>query len=132
MDHSNANVECYYVLKCPANDTNDGLLSTALPAFKHELDMQKLFANDPMIRQLVDYVPDSEPGGPMMVLEAFTDSLWGARHARPFTIKEIKWIMKGVLLGIFTVHMKVLVYTGKTEALICLMRTLLTESIAQM
>lgn len=68
-----------------------------------------------MIRRLVDYVPESEPAGPMLVLEAFTDSLWDARNARPFTTKEIKWIMKGVLLGIFTVHMKGLVYTGKTE-----------------
>lgn len=41
----------------------------------------------------------------MMVLEAFTNSLWEVRNARPFTAKEIKWVMKGVLLGIFTVHM---------------------------
>ncbi|GCB28250.1 hypothetical protein AAWM_11135 [Aspergillus awamori] len=60
---------------------------------------------------LIDYVPESEPSGPMMVLEAFTDSLWDARNVRPFTTKEIKWIMNGVLLGIFTVHMKGLVYT---------------------
>ncbi|GKZ28934.1 hypothetical protein AbraIFM66950_001892 [Aspergillus brasiliensis] len=73
--------------------------------------MQKLFAKDPMIRRLVDYVPDSEPTGPMMVLEAFTNSLWDARNARSFTAKEIKWIMKGILLGIFTVHMKGLFYT---------------------
>ncbi|GLB07481.1 hypothetical protein AtubIFM57258_002822 [Aspergillus tubingensis] len=73
--------------------------------------MQILFAQDSMIRRLVDYVPESEPAGPMLVLEAFTDSLWDARNARPFTTKEIKCIMKGVLLGIFTVHMKGLVYT---------------------
>ncbi|KAL1851584.1 hypothetical protein Plec18170_006404 [Paecilomyces lecythidis] len=64
-----------------------------------------------MTRRLVDYIPDSEPGGPMMVLEAFTDTLWEARNARPFTMNEIKWIMKGILLGIFTVHLKGLVYT---------------------
>lgn len=79
--------------------------------------MQKLFTKDPMIRRLVDYIPDSEPGGLMMVLEAFTDTLWEARNARPFTMNEIKWIMKGVLLGIFTVHLKGLVYTGKFKTL---------------
>jgi protein kinase len=62
-------------------------------------------------------IPDSEPGGPMMVLEAFTDSLWEARNARRFTKEEVKWIMKGILLGIFTVHMKGLVHTGKSEAI---------------
>lgn len=65
-----------------------------------------------MIRGLVDYVSDSEPGGPMMVLDTFTDSLWEARNVRAFTTREIKWVMKGVLLGIFTVHMKGLVYAG--------------------
>lgn len=70
-----------------------------------------------MIRTLVDFIPVSEPLGPMMVLEAFTDSIWEVRNARPFTTKEIKWIMKGVLLCIFTVHMKGPVYTGRREAL---------------
>ena len=42
----------------------------------------------------------------MMVLEAFTNSLWEARNTRPFEAKEIKWIMKGVLWGLVTVHMK--------------------------
>ncbi|OJD20523.1 hypothetical protein ACJ73_08142, partial [Blastomyces percursus] len=68
--------------------------SDALLAFKHELEMQRLFEKDPMIRTLVDFIPEIEHGGPMMVLEAFTDSLWEARNARPFTAKEIKWIMK--------------------------------------
>lgn len=48
-----------------------------------------------------------------MVLEAFTHSLWEGRNARPLTTKEIKWIMKGVLLGTFTIHMKDLVHTGE-------------------
>ncbi|RMJ27388.1 STYKc [Aspergillus sp. HF37] len=55
--------------------------------------------------------PIQSLGGPMMVLKAFTDSLWEARNTRPFTAKETKRIMKGVPLGIFTVHMKGLVYT---------------------
>lgn len=37
--------------------------------------MQKPFAIDPMIQTLVDYIPDSEPSGPMIVLKAFTNSL---------------------------------------------------------
>ncbi|GAD94514.1 conserved hypothetical protein [Paecilomyces variotii No. 5] len=110
VDDSNPEIE--YVIKRPSEDnTDDGSSSNALSAFKHELEMQKLFAKDPMIRQIVDYIPDSEPGGPMMVLETFTNTLWEARNMRPFTTNEIKWIMKGVLLGIFTVHLKGLVYT---------------------
>ncbi|KAK2768252.1 hypothetical protein FQN54_000104 [Arachnomyces sp. PD_36] len=110
VDDSNGDVE-YILKRPPGHDTDVGSTSEALSAFKHELEMQKLFAKDLMIRPLVDYIADSEPGGPMMVLEAFTDSLWEARNARSFTIKEIKWIMKGVILGLFTVHMKGLVYT---------------------
>lgn len=53
----------------------------------------------------------------MMVLETFPDSLWEVRNARPFTAAEIKWVMKGVLLGLLTVHMKGLVYTGKHRVL---------------
>lgn len=79
--------------------------------------MQRLFANYPMIRQLVDYIPDSQPVGLMMVLEAFTDSLWDARNTRSFTTKEIKLVMKGILLGVCTVHMKGLVYTGRIKTL---------------
>ncbi|RHZ56453.1 hypothetical protein CDV55_105419 [Aspergillus turcosus] len=110
VDDSNADIE-YVVKGPPEDDAHEGSSSSALSAFQHELEMQRLFAKDPMIRTLVDYIPDSEPGGPMMVLEAFTDSLWEARHARRFTKEEVKWIMKGILLGIFTVHMKGLVYT---------------------
>ncbi|RDH17078.1 hypothetical protein M747DRAFT_356986 [Aspergillus niger ATCC 13496] len=109
LDDSKPDAE--YIMKRPLADQNEESWSGALSAFKHELEMQRLFAKDPMIRKLVDYVPESEPSGLMMVLEAFTDSLWDARNVRPFTTKEIKWIMKGVLLGIFTVHMKGLVYT---------------------
>ncbi|KAL7655227.1 hypothetical protein ACMYSQ_007182 [Aspergillus niger] len=113
LDDSKPDAE--YIMKRPLADQNEESWSGALSAFKHELEMQRLFAKDPMIRKLVDYVPESEPSGLMMVLEAFTDSLWDARNVRPFTTKEIKWIMKGVLLGIFTVHMKGLVYTGKNK-----------------
>lgn len=99
-----ANAAAEYVAKGLPDDTESP--ADALLAFKHELKMQRLFEKDPMIRTLVDFIPDSEPGGPMMILEVFTDSLWEARNARPFTATEIKWIMKGVLLGIYTVHMR--------------------------
>lgn len=116
VDDSNTDIE-YVVKGPPEDDAHEESASSALSAFEHELEMQRLFAKDPMIRTLVDYIPDSEPGGPMMVLEAFTDSLWEARNARRFTKEEVKWIMKGILLGIFTVHTKGLVYTGKSEAI---------------
>ncbi|OJD28504.1 hypothetical protein ACJ73_00103, partial [Blastomyces percursus] len=94
VDESNNSAE--YVVKRPPDDTSNVAepSSDALLAFKHELEMQRLFEKDSMIRTLVDFIPESEHGGPMMVLEAFTDSLWEARNARPFTAKEIKWIMK--------------------------------------
>lgn len=112
VDNSNSAIQ--YIVKRPSmNDVADESSSNAFPAFNYELDMQRTFLHDPMIRKLVDYIPDSESGGPMMVLEAFTNSLWEARNARPFTAKEIKWIMKGVLLGLVTIHMKGFVYTGK-------------------
>jgi hypothetical protein len=77
--------------------------------------MQRLFADEPMVRHMVDLVPESEPGvPPMMVLEPFQKTMWDARTTRPFSTREIKWIMKGVLLGILTVHRKGLVYTGLT------------------
>jgi hypothetical protein len=86
------------------------------PAFHYELEMQRLFAGDPMVRHMVDVVPKTgaeEP--PLMILEPYHETLWDARKTRPFTTKEIKWIMHGVLLGIMTVHHKGLVYTGALE-----------------
>ncbi|KAG5302212.1 serine/threonine protein kinase [Histoplasma ohiense] len=77
----------------------------------HEVEMQRLFKDDQMIRPMVDFVPSSEPGGPLMILKPFEQTLWEARNTRPFSVPEIKWIMKGVLLGLYTVHMKDLVYT---------------------
>ncbi|EER40039.1 conserved hypothetical protein [Histoplasma capsulatum var. duboisii H88] len=80
-------------------------------SFMHEVEMQKLFKDDQMIRPMVDFVPSSEPGGPLMILKPFEQTLWEARNTRPFSVPEIKWIMKGVLLGLYTVHIKDLVYT---------------------
>ncbi|KAK2732725.1 hypothetical protein FQN57_002479 [Myotisia sp. PD_48] len=85
--------------------------SQALNAFNREVATQRAFSQHLMIRDIVDYVPDSEPGGPMMVLRFHTETLREARHIRPLTLKEIKWIMSGVLLGIYAVHIKGVVYT---------------------
>lgn len=116
VDDPDTSIE--YVVKRPSEgDAAELLLFNILSAFKHKVEMQKLFVTDPMIRMLVDYIPDSEPSGPMIVLKAFIDSLWEARNTRPFITKEIKWVIKGILLGIFIVHIKGLGYTGKNEAI---------------
>ncbi|XHG07738.1 hypothetical protein AWENTII_010874 [Aspergillus wentii] len=87
VDYSNPDIQ--YVIKQPSGNNEN-----ALSAFNHELEMQRVFEKEAMIRKIVDYIPNSEHVGSMIVLEAFTDSLWEARNARSFTEKEIKWIMK--------------------------------------
>ncbi|KAL2024451.1 hypothetical protein VTK56DRAFT_8262 [Thermocarpiscus australiensis] len=65
-----------------------------------------------MVRHMVDFVAGSDTGGgPLMILEPFQKTLWDARTTRSLSAREIKWIMKGCLLGIMTVHRKGLVYT---------------------
>ncbi|CCF35287.1 hypothetical protein CH063_07107 [Colletotrichum higginsianum] len=80
-------------------------------AFQHELDMQRLFAKAPMIREIVDFVPISESAGPLMILEPMPMTLWEARNTRRLTKREIKWIMRGILLGIGAVHAKRMVFS---------------------
>ncbi|KAL2169654.1 hypothetical protein VTG60DRAFT_5793 [Thermothelomyces hinnuleus] len=72
--------------------------------------MQRLFAEDPLIRHMVDYVPRTEETGPMMILEPFQKTLWDARTMRPLSTQEIKYIMKAALVAIVIVHSKGLVY----------------------
>ena len=107
-----SNKEIEDVAKGPSL-TPKGTKDDATSSFKREVEMQKLFKYEPMIRPMVDFVPSSETGGPLMILEPFGQTLWEARNTRPFSLQEIKWVMKGVLLGLYTVHMKGLVYTGK-------------------
>jgi hypothetical protein len=45
--------------------------------------MQRLFAEDPMMRRIVDFVPGTETTRPMMILEAFEETLWDARTTPP-------------------------------------------------
>lgn len=97
-----------YVVKEPDADDKD----CGWPLFQHEHDMQVLFRDSKFIRQMVDYVPSSARGTPMLVLEAFERTLWQARVQRPMSSKEIKWIMKAVVLALWEVHRKGLVYSG--------------------
>jgi hypothetical protein len=86
------------------------------PEFQHEVEMQKLFKYSPMIRPMVDFIPAAEPDTPKMVLQGFEKTLWTARNRRIFSDNEIKWIMMGVLLGLWTVHRKGLVYSGRQSS----------------
>ncbi|KAK5628457.1 hypothetical protein RRF57_004172 [Xylaria bambusicola] len=101
-------VDTEFIAKGPSSG-DDKLLGW--PAFQHELKMQRLFNEKRMIRPMVDFLPSSESGGPMMVLKPYEQTLWDARNTRPMTTSEVKWIMEGVLC-IMTVHQKGLVYTG--------------------
>lgn len=79
--------------------------------------MQRLFHDDKMIRPMVDVLPSSDVDDdePMMVLKPFEQTLWEARHARPMTTAEIKWIMEGVMLGLGTIYRRGLVHTGRSH-----------------
>ncbi|KAJ2984385.1 hypothetical protein NUW58_g6089 [Xylaria curta] len=83
-----------FIAKGPSRE-DDKLLGW--PAFQHELKMQRLFNEDKMIRPIVDFIPSSTTDDPMMVLAPFEQTLWDARHTRPMTTSEIKWIMEGIL-----------------------------------
>ncbi|KAF2436215.1 kinase-like protein [Tothia fuscella] len=71
---------------------------------KEPIQMQNQFKESPFIRKMLDYIPQSVSNKPMMVLQAFERSLWNARNRRELTINEIKWIMKAVLIAVWTIH----------------------------
>lgn len=104
-----------YVVKQPRQQDSE---AEGWPLFAYELMMLRLFKDDHFIRPLVGIVPSSEApdGKPRMVLKAMEKTLWEARLVRPLTSDEIKWIMKGVLCGLFQVHSKTLTFTGSTVA----------------
>ncbi|KAF3482875.1 uncharacterized protein GIQ15_02199 [Arthroderma uncinatum] len=61
---------------------------------------------------MVDVIPppsDTEP--PIMVLEAFEKSLWTARLRRPFSLGEIRSVMRSIAIGLSTIHHNNVVYT---------------------
>jgi hypothetical protein len=99
-----------FVAKQP-NHHDEGSQKWSL--FQHEVDMQNLFQTSPFIRQMTDFAPATDTRKPIMLLEAFEKSLWSARTRRSLTPEEIKWIMKAILLGIWTIHREGLVYSGK-------------------
>ncbi|EAW16894.1 putative protein kinase [Aspergillus fischeri NRRL 181] len=97
-----------FVIKHPQSDDSP---EKGWPAFRKEMEMQRLFQPAKFIRKMVDVIPsrsDMEPT--MMVLEPFEKTLWSARTRRPLTTREIKHIMKLALLGLREVHEKGLVY----------------------
>ncbi|KAE8163735.1 kinase-like domain-containing protein [Aspergillus tamarii] len=96
-----------FIIKQP--DTDDG---PEWPYFTKEMEMQELFRKSHYIRRIVDVIPpslDSEP--PCMVLEAFEESLWSARLRRPFSLGEIRSVMRSVAIGLGIIHCKNLVHT---------------------
>jgi len=102
--------ECLeFIVKAPSNHDNASL---DWPLFRHKIQMQRRFDKSPLIRQMVDFIPGSNLSPPMAVLQAFEKSLWNARNRRPFSLDEIKWIMKGVLMALWTIHPEGLVCSG--------------------
>lgn len=101
-----------FVVKCPKSDN---CKAQNVAAFQYELRMQKLFHDAPFIRPLLDFVPgcSAKDSPPWMVLEGFEKTLWTARQRRELSLEEIRWIMKDVLLGLWTIHREGLVYSGK-------------------
>ncbi|KAK6826860.1 hypothetical protein RU639_004595 [Aspergillus parasiticus] len=96
-----------FVIKQPNNDD-----SPEWPGFTKEMEMQELFRRSHYIRRMVDVIPPSlasEP--PCMVLEAFENSLWSARLRRPFSLGEIRSVMRSVAIGLGVIHCKNLVHT---------------------
>jgi len=98
-----------YVVKAPNNHDD---VSLDWPLFRHEIQMQRRFNKSPLIRQMIDFVPHSNSTPPIAVLQAFEMSLWNARNRRHFALDEIKWIMKAVLIALWTIHREGLVYSG--------------------
>ncbi|KAK5125015.1 hypothetical protein LTR85_001206 [Meristemomyces frigidus] len=111
IDHADETSQ--FVIKAPSTQDDS---TKDWPLFRHEHNVQKLFAESPLIRPMLDFVPETEQYPPAMVLRAFEETLWTARTRRAFTSKEIKWIMKAVILAVWTIHRKGLVYSDlKTE-----------------
>lgn len=97
-----------FVLKKPDDEDGPGW-----PDFIREMEMQKLLYKSGYIRRMVDVIPppsDTEP--PIMVLEAFEKSLWTARLRRPFSLGEIRSVMRSIAIGLSTIHHNNIVYTG--------------------
>lgn len=100
-----------FVLKQP--DDEDG---SGWPEFTKEMEMQELLYKSGYIRRMIDVVPplsDAEPQS--MILEAFEKSLWTARLRRPFSLGEIRSVMRSIAVGLGTIHHNNVVYTGMSR-----------------
>ncbi|KAI1291495.1 kinase-like domain-containing protein [Xylaria venustula] len=82
-------------------------------AFHQDESMRRLFQEQDMISRWVDFIPTGFYV-PLMVLVPFEQTLWEARHRRPMTTLEIKWIMKRLLLNIQQIHLQNFVHTEIT------------------
>lgn len=104
------------------------------PAFQHEVAMQRKFRDEPLIRQMVDYVPESESEHrePLMILELFEETLWDAQQSRRLHTKEIRKIMKVALLALVAVHKKGLVHTSMTPLIKSLLVAEVCLKLSQM
>ncbi|KAF2859689.1 kinase-like protein [Piedraia hortae CBS 480.64] len=108
--------------------------------FQNEIRIHSMFPDAKGIRKVVDFVPSSSgpegaevkgtsdlvastpsddpsapssdgPTPPILILEAFSTTLWSARTTRPLTDNEIKTIARGILEGLREIHAKGYVYT---------------------
>lgn len=61
---------------------------------------------------MVDFIPPAAGAEPKMVLQAFENTLWTARSQGAMTMYEIRWIMKAVIIGVWTIHRQELVCSG--------------------
>lgn len=100
-----------FVVKRPKENGNK---THNLAAFQYELEMQNRFRDAPFIRRMVDFALgcSSTSSPPWMVLEGYEKTLWTARLRRRLSFEEIRWIMKAVLIGLWTIHRQGLVYSG--------------------
>lgn len=97
------------VLKSPGADDT---FRTTWTKFQHEMIMHELFKNCSSIRKQVDRIPPvkGSTSPPILVLEIFETTLWGARTKRPFTKPEVRTVGKAIVQGLADVHSKGLVY----------------------
>ena len=105
-----------YVLKGPRDESK----KAAWDEFRREVAFQKMFRETGarFVRGLVDLVRLQQPCeegmgvGEYMVLEPFEKTLWMARLTRGLSRREIKWVMRGSLMGLREIHERGLVHCG--------------------
>ncbi|KAK3069150.1 hypothetical protein LTR53_012735 [Teratosphaeriaceae sp. CCFEE 6253] len=96
------------VLKSPAADDT----GASWPHFQHEMIMHELLKDCTSVRKQVDRIPPVPSAGtpPILVLEMFETTLWGARTKRPFTKEEVRSVARQIMQGLKDIHDRGLVY----------------------